>query len=302
MKKQTGIPVKGIVPYLFILPVLVGVGVFGFGALSYIVYLSFHESSLIGTSKFVGFSNFISVFQNEWFLVSFLHTMMYAAVYVPLSTIFGLFLGSLMSRKVPGGVFFRFVYLLPWVSSAVIIALLFRYILNPEWGLVNYVLRAVGLKAVAFTQTPGAIVTVVASISAWQCMGFGMILFMSAIRSIPEQVYDAASIDGAGSIRTFVSITLPLIKPVLLFFLIYAIINAFQVFDAIYIFCEGVPSMQWALDFNSLGLTCSYFIYLIAFRRFAFGQASAMAIIMFLFVVVIVVLGKKATRSEEAIF
>lgn len=300
MKREGGIKVKGITPYLFILPVLVGVGLFGFGALGYIVYLSLHQTSLIGSSKFVGISNFVSVFQNEWFLVSLFHTMMYAAVFVPLSMIFGLFLGSLMSKKMHGGVFFRFIYLLPWVSSAVIIALLFRYILNPEWGLANYILRTMGLKAIAFTQTPEAIIAVVAFISAWQSMGFGMIIFMSAIRAIPEQIYDAASIDGAGSFRTFVNITLPLIKPVLLFFLVYAVISAFQVFDAIYVFCEGVPSMSSYLDFHSLGLVSSYFIYLIAFRRFAFGQASAMAIVMFLFVIIIVGLGRRALGSEES--
>lgn len=298
----TGIRVKGIAPYLFILPILVGVGLFGYGALGYITYLSFHQTSLIGSSKFVGIENFISVFQNEWFFVSLFHTMMYAAVFIPLSMTFGLFLGSLMSRKIHGGIFFRFVYLLPWVSSAVIIALLFRYILNPEWGLANYILKVAGLKAIAFTQTPGAIVAVVAFISAWQSMGFGMIIFMSAIRSIPEEIYDAACMDGAGSIRTFVSVTLPLIKPVLLFFLVYAVVGAFQVFDAIYVFCEGVPSMSSALDFHSLGLVCNYFIYLIAFRRFAFGQASAMALVMFLFVIVIIILGKKATGSEETVF
>lgn len=290
-ENKAGIYVKGITPYLFILPIIIGIGLFGFACFVYVLKLSFTKTSLIGNSSFVGLKNYFYVlFQTKWFLIALSHTLYYVIWSVPLNLVVGLGLALAMYRKIKFGSFFRFTYLLPWVSSLVIIALIFRYIFNPEWGIVNYILNFFRIKKIAWTEYTSTAIPVVAMISAWQGMGFGMIIFMGAINAIPKEIFEAASLEGASKLQMFYYITLPLIKSTIFFYLVVLVIGAFQVFDSVFIFSEGDLSTTMASSLGSRTLTCSYFTYLIAFRQFAFGKASSMAILMFIITLAVILI------------
>lgn len=295
----TGIRVKGITPYLFILPVVIGVGIFGFGCFVYVFGLSFTRTNLL-TSRFVGLDNYYYVlFKKPWFSTALLHTSYYAAWAVPLKLSVALGLALILHRKMKFGSFFRFAYLMPWVSSAVIIALIFRYIFNSQLGIANWLLGQVGFSKVMWTEHFLLAIPIIALMESWQYMGFGMILFLGALSTIPREVEEAASLEGASSLQRFYYVTLPLLKPTIFFYLVISLIGAFSVFDAVYGFLEGDPGASQAVHiFTSPVLVCSYFVYLLGFRMYAFGRATAIAIMMFILVLSAILVERRLFGRE----
>lgn len=291
-EKEAGIDIPGIAPYLFILPILIGVGIFGFGCFAYVVWLSFTKATLLSPPKWVGIKNYIDLFfKSRWFWICLIHTSYYALWSVPLGFVMGLGVALTVCKKIKGGAFFRTIYLLPWVSSGVIIGLIFRYMFNPEWGIVNWVLGSLGFGKVMWTETMKIAIPVVAGVGAWQGIGFGMIIFLGAISAIPESINEAAVLEGANRWQLFYFITLPLIKATIFFYLVISVIGAFQVFDVIYTFIEGTEYSSGAgLLITTPMLVSSYFTYLIAFQEMHFGSASAMAMSIFMIVLIIILL------------
>lgn len=285
----TGIQAKGVAPYLFILPIAIGVGIFGFYCLIQVFRMSLTQSTLL-VSNYVGIRNYIQIFKEGWFLVALSHTFYYALWVVPLNLIVGIGLGLIMFRKIRLRGVFRFIYLLPWISSPVIVALIFRYIFNPEWGVANWFLVHIGLPKIMWTERALYAIPVVALIQVWQSMGFGMIIFLGALGGIKNEVLEAASLEGANWFQIIIHITIPLLKPAIFFYLVISLIMAFQAFDAVYAFVEGVYGAGTFHVFTSPVLVSSYFIYLTAFRYFMFGSAAAMAISLFLVVSGIIIL------------
>lgn len=282
-EKEAGIEIKGIGPYLFILPILIGVGIFGFGCFVYVLMLSFTETTLLMPAQWVGLNNYFYVlFKSTYFLTSLAHTAYYVIWAVPLSLVVGLGLGLAMYKKIKGGTLFRVIYLLPWVSSAVIIALIFKYIFNPEWGIVNWFLTALGFGKIIWGETLWTTLPVIATMSAWQSMGYGMIIFLGGVSSIPDNIFAAASLEGTNKIQMLRYITLPLLKPTIFFFTVMSVIGSFQVFDIVYVFLEGDYASTGYANLNSPGLVCAYLTYMMAFRELRFGMASSMAMLMFL--------------------
>lgn len=282
------IRVRGIAPYLFILPIAIGVGIFGFYCLFEVLRMSFTKTSLL-TTEYVGISNYVRIFSTSDFLIPLSHTFYYAVWVVPLNLIVGLSLGMLMFHKIKFGIAFRFIYLLPWVSSPVIIALVFRYIFNPEWGVVNWFLVNIGLPKVMWTERALYAIPVVALIQVWQSMGFGMIIFLGALDGVNLEILEAANLEGANWLQVAMYITIPLLKPAVFFYLVISLIMAFNAFDVIYAFVEGMRGPSFHV-FTTPVLVSSYFIYLEAFRYFTFGSAAAMAICISLVVSGIIVL------------
>jgi len=282
-ENKMGIPVKGIAPFLFILPILIGTGIFSFSCFLYVIRLSFLESNLFGSSAFIGLKNYYYLlFESEYFYVALIHTLYYALCSVPLNLFVGLSLGFAMYSKIKYGSFFRFVYLIPWVSSGVIVALIFKYAFSPHWGIVNWLLGNLGFEEIRWFKQAETTIPIAATMGAWQTMGLGMIIFLGAINSIPKNLSEAASLEGASTLQIIRYIILPLIKPTIFFYLVFCFINAFQVFNVIYIFMQGVVGPDDAMGLRGATLTSAYFTYILAFRGSQFGRASATAILMFL--------------------
>ncbi len=280
-ESKVGIEVKGITPFLFILPILIGIGIFSFSCFVYVVRLSFFKTNILRPGVFVGLKNYyFLLFESKYFLTAILHTLYYVLWSVPLHLFVGLSLGIAMHYKIKYGSFFRFTYLVPWVSSGVIIALIFKYAFSSEWGIANWCLQNLGFEKVNWFASVKTAVPVAAAMGAWQGMGFAMIIFLGAIHAIPESFSEAAKLEGANSLQITRYVILPLIKPTIYFYLVICFIGAFQVFDSIYIFMQSNISMR-GLNLQSSVLTSAYFTYLLAFEVLQFGRAAAMGILMF---------------------
>ncbi len=291
------IKARGIYPYFFIAPIVIGIGIFGFYCAYEIFRLSLFESSLL-SERYVGLDNYFYIFKEKWFLVALSHTLYYAIWIVPANLIIALALSGVMFGKIRGGTFFRVIYMLPWIASPVVIALTFRYIFNSEWGVVNWILVNLGFEKVAWTQSPLTAIPVVALMESWRNMGFGMILFLGAMSSIDKKCLEAAELDGASGFRKLVSIIIPQLKPTIFFYVVISLLYAFQAFDGVYAFVEGVRGAGSWHVFVSPVMVSSYYIYSTAFRMFEFGKASAMAVSLFVIVLIIIVIQKYLTRKK----
>ncbi|GAH47715.1 unnamed protein product, partial [marine sediment metagenome] len=162
---------------------------------------------------------------------------------------------------------------------------------NPEWGVINWFLVNIGLPKIMWTEKALYAIPVVACIQVWQSMGFGMIIFLGALSGIKPEILEAASLEGANWFQVAIRITIPLLKPAMFFYLVISLIMAFNAFDVVYAFVEGIRGPIFHV-FTSPVLVSSYFIYLEAFRYFSFGSAATMAILIFLVVSGIIVLQK----------
>lgn len=299
-ESKVGIEVKGIKPLLFILPILIGVGIFSFYCFVYVIRLSFLKTTMLTPGVFIGFKNyFFLLFESRYFLTALSHTLYYVLWSVPLDLFVGLSLGFAMHSKIKYGSFFRFTYLLPWIASGVIVALIFKYAFNTNYGVINWLLVNLGFEKVRWFNSMKTAMPVAALMGAWKGMGFAMIIFLGALNAIPKNLSQAASIEGASTLQIIRYIMLPLIKPTIFFYLVITFIGAFQVFDSIFIFMQTQMAHD-ALGLQSSILTSAYFTYVLAFGSMQFGRAAAMAVLMFLMMLGAVLLqrhflGKKIT-------
>jgi multiple sugar transport system permease protein len=263
--------------WLFILPALLGFVIWVAGPMIYSAWLSLNDYDLLSTPRFVGLQNFTRMFSDPLFYKSLWVTIVYTAFHVPLTLALAFGIALLLNTKIPRMAFFRTMYYLPSIVPAVASAVLWVWIFNSEFGLLNLALRALGLKKVLWLQDPNTALAALIVMSLWN-MGGVMIIFLAGLNGIPEEMYEAAKIDGAGTRASFRFITIPMMTPIIFFNLILEIINAFQVFTAGFLVTQGGPN--YATNF--------YVLYLFnnAFTYFDMGYASALAWVLFFIVMV----------------
>lgn len=264
--------------WLFILPAVLGVILWLAGPMLYSVWLSMTDWDLIRPARFVGGQNFVRMANDSLFYKSLVVTVYYTAFHVPLTLILAFAVALLLNTKTRGIALFRTLYYLPTIVPAVANAVLWVWIFNSEFGLLNLLLRAVGLPKVLWLQDPQTAMPALIIMSLWT-LGGTMIIFLAGLNGISEQLYEAAEIDGAGSWARFWRITIPLMTPVIFFNLILQIIGSFQVFTAGYLITRGGPN--YATNF--------YVLYLFdnAFSWFNMGYAAALAWVLFVIVLVL---------------
>lgn len=264
--------------WLFILPAVLGVIIWLAGPMIYSVWLSMTDWDLIRPARFVGGQNFVRMVNDPLFYKSLVVTVYYTAFHVPLTLILAFAVALLLNTKTRGIALFRTLYYLPTIVPAVANAVLWVWIFNSEFGLLNLLLRAVGLPKILWLQDPQTAMPALIIMSLWT-LGGTMIIFLAGLNGISEQLYEAAEIDGAGSWARFWRITIPLMTPVIFFNLILQIIGSFQVFTAGYLITRGGPN--YATNF--------YVLYLFdnAFSWFNMGYAAALAWVLFVIVLVL---------------
>jgi multiple sugar transport system permease protein len=192
--------------------------------------------------SFVGFINYQLLLQDKTFFSALFHTLYFIAGYIPLVLAFGLGVATLLNQKLKGLAVFRGAFFIPVVSAWVAVALLWTWIFNPQYGLLNYLLGLARIQGPAWLFDPNWAMLAIIITSVWKDIGFVSILFLTGLQNIPDEYYQAASIDGAGVIQKFLYITLPLLGPTTFFALIISLINSFQVFDQVYIMTGGGPA------------------------------------------------------------
>lgn len=273
---------EAISAYLLISPWLVGFVVFTLGPMMASLVLSLTNYSVGKPIHFIGLSNYVNMLFNDYrFWHSLKVTLTYAIFAIPLGLIFGLFLALLLNSKVPGIAAWRTIYYTPSVVSGVAVAILWIYLFNPQYGIINWLLSLVNIKGPPWLASPQWALPALIVMSLWG-VGGGMIIYLAGLQGIPTTFYEAAEVDGANTIQKFFNITLPMITPVLFYNLVIGIIATFQIFTNAYVMTAGGP-VESTLFYN-LNL------YNYAFRYQEMGYASALAWALFVIVLVLTLL------------
>ncbi|MGW9627235.1 carbohydrate ABC transporter permease [Microbacterium sp. NPDC055521] len=280
---------EAIAGYLFITPWIIGFLVFTAGAMIYSLYISFSNYNLATNSaRPVGLDNYAELFDDPRVMVSLANTLFYVVMAVPLEIVFALVLAMLLNRVGRGAGIFRTLYYLPKMTPAVATAAVFFLLLNGNSGVINEFLRLFGIEGPQWLVDPAWVKPSIVIMTLWTVAGT-MVIFLAALKNVPTELYEVASLDGAGSVRKFFSITLPMISGAMFFNVIVLSIAAFQIFDQAYL-------LFWRDQSNSSPeASLFYAIYLFqqAFRQFNFGFAAAMAWLLFVIIMVITVIQVK---------
>ena len=269
--------------YLFITPWVIGFLIFTLGTMVYSFFISFSDFNL-ATNRMrpAGLDNYRALLEDPRVMSSLGNTLFYAVLAVPFEICFALFLAMLLDRVTRGAGFFRTVYYLPKMTPMVATSAIFLILLNGNTGAINTGLRVIGINGPQWLVDPAWVKPSIVLMTLWTVSGT-MVIFLAALKNVPRDLYEVASLDGAGPVRKFFSITLPMISGAMFFNVIILTIAAFQVFDQAYL-------LFWR-DQNNVAPEQSLFyaVYLFqqAFRQFDFGLASAMAWLLFVILIIL---------------
>lgn len=265
---------QGPTALLFLSPTLVLVTVFIVFPILFSFYLSFHEWNMFSDERdFIGAQNYVRMFSDPEFWAVFKHTVIYTIGTVPVNMALALVVAFFLNKKLMGRKLLRAAFFTPVIISSVAAAVIWRWVFDPNLGLLNYALNGIGLPSVNWINDPTAAMASLITVGVWKTFGVNMVLFAAGLSGIPEHYYEAAEIDGAGGWAKFWKITVPLLSPTTLFILVLSIIGSFQVFDLVYVLTYGGP----------LGTTkvLVFYLYEHAFKFFNMGYASAVAYLLF---------------------
>jgi len=271
---------EGIAGYLFLLPWLVGF--FGLTLIPMIasLYFSFTQYDMLTPAIPVGLKNYESLFADGRFINSLKVTFKYVIVSVPLQLAFALLVALMLKKNRRGVKVYRAMYYLPSLfGGSVAVSILWRQLFNKE-GVFNQILAVFGIEGKNWIATPSSALNTLIVLAVWQ-FGASMVIFLASLKQIPEDYYEAATLDGAGKIAQFFRITLPLLTPMVFFNIVMQVINAFQSFNSAYIISNGSGGPLDSTLFYSL------YLYIKAFNHFQMGYASAMAWILLLIIAVV---------------
>ncbi|HOD37214.1 MAG: sugar ABC transporter permease [Candidatus Marinimicrobia bacterium] len=254
-------------------------------------YLSFHKWNMFSSGReFLGLENYRRLFSDPEFWMVLKNTFIYTLGTVPLNMVIALLTAIILNRRIAGKRFLRTAIFTPVVISPVAAALIWRWIYDPNFGLLNYLMDLVGLPSVNWLNEPKAAMVALIIMGVWKTFGTNMVLFSAGLQGIPDHYYEAAEIDGAGWWSKFWNITMPMLSPTTFFIMIMSMISSFQVFDIVYVLTSGGP----------LGATkvMVFYIYENAFKFFEMGYASAAAYVFFAILAVLTVLQVKFMQTR----
>ena len=267
--------------YLFISPWIIGFLLFGAGPIVGAMILSFTDWSLLAPPKWVGLGNFRRIFSDQFVRIALLNTLYYGVGSVILGTCVSFLLALLLNQKVHGQALFRTIFYLPSVVSGIAVALLWINIFNPDFGLLNSVLRNLGVQnPPGWLVSPTWAMPALIMMSVWGAGG-SMVIYLAGLQSIPEHLYEAASIDGAGILSKFWNVTVPMMSPIIFFNLIVGFITSLQAFVQIFVMTNGGPA--------NATLVYGLYIYRNAFVFFQMGYASALSWVLFVVIIAITI-------------
>jgi multiple sugar transport system permease protein len=276
---------------LFVAPMLVLFLVFRFLPAIGALLLSLTDYRLSGKWDFVALDNYTRLLSDSIFHEALLVTVTYTVIFVPLTVLLSLGTAVLLHQVVWKRGFFRGVFFLPYVTSIVLAAVIWKWIYDAQDGLLNAVLGLVNIGPIDFLSQSGTVLPSIAVTSAWKGFGYSMLILLAGLQAVPKSYLEAAMIDGAGTWQRFRYVTLPQLRPVLFFVLVIETIGAFQVFDAMYVMTGGGPVR------SSYSLV--YFLYDSGFKYFDFGYASAIGLVLFLIVLIVSLVQRRLVGRDD---
>ena len=275
--------VESVTGWAFVTPAAVIILVFGAVPIVWSLIMSFQRNNLLsGHTPFIGISNYRQLVHDPAVLSATEHSVIYTALFVPGTMVVGLFLAVAMNRQLRFMWLYRTAAYATMAISTISEALVFIWLFDPSFGIVNYALKLAGMPQQQFLNDPSQALGVIVVMTIWGWAGFAVVIYLAALQGIPQELTEAAAIDGASRWASFRRVTLPLLSPASLFLAVWLTINALQLFDEVYLSTQGGP----------LGATTVvvYYLYVQAFQDFNFGYASAIAYLLFIVILVVTAL------------
>lgn len=279
---------------IFLLPGLIGFLIFILFPVIFSLFLSLFKWSFISGfegMKFVGFKNFVLLFSDPYFITSLQNNVIISLTTVPITLVLGIVFAVLIKNYAYGKVGIRAMMFVPYVSSIVAVSVVFKVILNPEFGPVNKVLMFLGVQNPPkwFGDMHWALVAIII-LTVWMNIGYYIVIYMAGLTNVPKTLYEAAEIDGAGPLKQFFSITIPGVSPTTLFLTVIGLINSFKIFDQVSITTNGGP--------GSSTFVFALYIYKLAFQQFDTGYASAVTMFMTAVIAIITIVQWKMQNNK----
>lgn len=281
--------------WIFLAPCLIGLLIFTYGPVLASFGLSFSYWNLLGVPKWVGFENYLNVLNDPLFWKSFSTTWVFVIVSGFLELAISLWLAVWLNRAIRGQTFFRTAYFLPFITPMVSVALVWGWLYDPSYGLINWLLQQAHVigKPIPWLYDPKTALWAVMILRIWKDIGYNMVIFLAGLQAVSPSLYESANLDGASGWQTFWRVTLPMITPTLFFVGIMTLINGFQAFDSVYLLTQGGPEHSTEL--------LVYWMFKNAFEFYKIGPASAIAYILFV-VILLLTLGQWQLRKRWVLY
>jgi ABC-type sugar transport system permease subunit len=278
--------------YGLILPYVIFFLAFVAYPLTFSVILVFHRWNIVSPMEWIGLKNFARLLDDPLFFVSLKNTLVFLAIHIPLQVVVALFFAFLLNARIPGRGFFRALYFLPVVVSGVVVTILWQQLYSYDYGVLNSILRALGIGPVPWIVDPAMAMPSIAIMATWKNVGIYIVLFLAGLQTIPRDLYEAASVDGATPARQFFSITLPMLNPTVVVIIVLSTIGGFSLFIEPYVLTGGGP-MQSTLS----GML---YIYNQGFYFSHMGYAATLGIVYAVIILLVVLLQRKVIEREPA--
>jgi multiple sugar transport system permease protein len=273
-------------------PSVVLIAVFGLLPLLWAFWLSFQHNDLQTPGQWAGFDNYRQLAHDPVFRDSVKHTLVYTLLFVPITLVLSLLAAAALNRRVRGITVYRLAVFVPVVTSTIATGVIFTWLLDPDYGLVDALLSKLGLPTSGFFSSPHGALFAIVIMTVWGWVGFGALIFLAALQGIPQDLVEAAQMDGCSRRGAFWRIEVPLLRPVSGFLLVWLTINALQLFDEVYVTTKGGPLHATTV--------VVYYLYQQAFQFFHAGYAAAIAVVLFAVIAVITLVQLRLTRDPSA--
>lgn len=263
--------------YGLLAPSVIGFAVFLLAPIVIVIALSFYDWNFLSSPEFIGLQNYRDLADDDRAVDAIGNTFYYVLLNIPAQTVLALLLALALNAKIKARNAFRVIYVLPWMAMPVALGVIWRWLFDPIYGGLNTMLGLVGIDGPNWLTSSTWAMPVIASVNVWQFTGYTMLFFLAGLQSIPHQLYEAADVDGASKAYQFFKITLPLLRPAMMFVLVTSVIGSFQVFDTIHVMTAGQHETA----------TLNYEVFLQAFTHRNAGYASTLAVVLFAIIMLI---------------
>lgn len=276
---------------LFLVPAVALNLVFFIYPLLRVIQISFYKWTVIGTNKFLGLGNYERLINDPLFWKSLSNTVIYTLIVTPGIFLVALALALLLNRKLPGANVFRTIYFVPVAISFVVASLVWLWIYNELYGILNFGLSSLGTSRISWLGSTWMARLSVSVMVIWKTAGFSMMILLAGLQGVPVQVYEAASIDGASSTQRFAYVTLPMIRPTFILALMISLIGSFLAFDHFHVMTQGGPA--------NATLTIVMYVFRTGFEYFNLGYGSAMSIILLIFLITLSIIQTRFLNNDN---
>jgi multiple sugar transport system permease protein len=277
--------------WAMVTPSVILIGLFGLVPVVWAVVLSFQHNDLQTTPTWAGLGNYRQMFTDPTFRESVKNTVIYTVLFVPITLVLSLLAAAALNRRVRGITVYRVAVFIPVVTSTVATGVIFTWLMDPDFGLINSVITKIGLPRLGFFADPHQALYAVVVMTVWGWVGFGALIYLAGLQGVPRDLIEAAMIDGCSKRGAFWRIQVPLLRPVSGFLLVWLTINALQLFDEVFVTTKGGPLHATTV--------VVYYLYQQAFSFFHAGYAAAMAVFLFVVIAVITVVQLRLTRDAS---